>query len=142
LRIQLNSAFVDTPPPDPVLGYDHAVGAKSSVVIDGKEYGDALLTDGDPYTSFESPWTAGHKEAIVTIDLGKVRTIRGLKWLAADANWIWKVDVEVSEDGNGYAPVPSLQGFDMHKKWGPNTFPLSGPFDARFLRLRFTNPGG
>lgn len=139
--LQLNPTLAETKQPHTTLGYDHAVGAKSTVQIDGKDYGDARVTDGDPFTSFESPWTKGHREAIVVIELKHVRKIKAMHWLAADANWIWHVDVQHSLDGESYQPIESLQAFDMHKKWGPQTFPLAKPVDARFLRLRFFIPG-
>lgn len=135
--LQLNSNMVEEVPPDPVLGYDHASGSPSKVSIDGKDSGDPLLTDNNDYTSFETPWGKGYREAVVDIDLGQVRSILGIQWLAADANWIWFTDLSVSVDGEKYAPVESIQHFQMHKKWGQNAFPWSKTVEARQLRFRF-----
>ncbi|QDT11575.1 hypothetical protein [Planctomycetes bacterium K23_9] len=140
--LQLNSSLVEMTKPHPTLGYDHAIGAKSTVRIDDKDYGDALLTDGNPFTAFESPWTKGHREAVVLIELTQTRDINVMRWQAADANWIWQVDVESSIDGESYWPIESLQAFSMHKKWGQQVFPLPAPVKARFLRLRFYNADG
>jgi len=49
-------------------------------------------------------------------------------WRSGDANWLWKVDVFSSLDGKEYAPVPALQGVNMHQKWGDQFFPAFKPF--------------
>ncbi len=141
--LNLNSGFVDSEVPNSVLGFDHAAhSARSSITIDGKPYGDALVTDGDDLTSFESPWTNGHQEAILDIELDEARTITAMEWFAADANWIWMVDVSSSVDGNAYQPVPELQQFEMHKKWQTHPFPLAKAFLAKHMRFRFYRNDG
>ena len=116
--LQLNSNMFDELPPHPTLGYDHATGAKCKVVVDGQDKGNALLTDGNEFTAFETPWGQGYREAIVDIDLGQSRSIRSIEWLAADATWIWLTDLSTSVDGTNYTPQDSVQHFEMHKKWG------------------------
>ncbi len=141
--LHLNSQFSDVEVPDPVFGIDHAAGkASSTISIDGKDFGDAKVTDNDAFSSFESPWTQGYQQAQVEIDLKEVRNIKAMRWLAADANWIWKVDVSFSTNGNEFISLPLLQAFDMHKKWNLHEFPIEKPFDARFIRFRFYNPDG
>jgi hypothetical protein len=140
--LRLNSDLYDTLPPDSELGLDHAVNASSSISVDGKEYGDALLTDNDPYTAFETPWTNGLNEGTLVIELDRPREIRQMQWMAGDANWIWKTDVSSSSDGIKYDPIVSLQGFDLNKKWGQNSFPLSQPVTAKFLRFRLYRDNG
>ena len=135
--LQRNSNMVEELPPHPVLGLDHAANSRSKVMIDGKNAGDSLLTDNNDYTAFETPWGKGYREAIVDIDLGQVRSIASIQWLAADANWIWFSDLSVSLDNKTYIPVESIQHFDMHQKWGRNVFPLSNTIEARHLRFRF-----
>jgi hypothetical protein len=140
--LSLNSSLAEAEPLHPTLGLDHGAGAKSTIQIDGQDFGDALLTDGDEFTSFESPWVNGYREAVVTIELDQTRQIRNLRWLAADANWIWNATAEFSVDGQVYQTLDSLQSFDMHKKWGLQEFPLREPITFRYLRLRLFNPAG
>jgi len=135
--LQLNGRMIEALPPDPTLGYDHAVGVKTKVTVDGRDYGDSRLTDDSEYTAFETPWAKGYREAIVDVDLDHPRLIRSLQWQAADANWIWFTDLSTSIDGTTFTPVKSVQHFEMHKKWGRNSFPLPTVIDARYLRFRF-----
>jgi hypothetical protein len=137
--LQLNDNMIDELPPHRMLGFDHAIGATSKVTVDGRDYGDSRMTDGSEYTSFETPWGKGYRETIVDVDLGQVRSIRSLQWLAADANWIWFTDLSTSVDGIVFNPVQSVQHFEMHKKWGQNSFPWPKAIDARYLRFRFYN---
>ncbi len=140
--VYLNSNFETAEAIDPKLGYDLAVGAPSKIMIDGTDCGDSLVTDGDDLSSFESPWTNGHREAVLTIDLQSTCTIQAMRWIASDANWIWNADVDFSLDGAYYQPISSLQEFDMHKRWSVNDFPLAIPLQARWLRFRLYNPNG
>ena len=91
--LQANPAYADPVMPDPVLGYDHALGAVSSVSVDGVARGDALLCDGDEHTSFEIPWDKGIRDTVVTVDLTTPRDVGAVRWLAGDANWVFKTDV-------------------------------------------------
>lgn len=135
--LQSNGHMTEAVPPHPTLGYDHAVGTRSKVTVDGRDYGNSRLTDDDEYSSFETPWGKGYREAIVDVDLYQARLIRSLQWLAADANWIWFADLSTSIDGITFTPVKSVQHFEMHKKWGRNSFPLTEVIDAQYLRFRF-----
>jgi len=138
--LRRNSDFDVSPLPHPTLGFDHATGAVSRVSVDGRDLGDARWTDGNDYTAFETPWGKGYRETRVDVDLGRPRMLRGLGWLAADANWIWNVDLATSRDGQTYTDVPAVQQFDMHRKWGENLFPWPEPREARWLRFRFYKP--
>ncbi len=133
--LQANPTFVDTPSPDPVLGRDLARGATSSVTVDGKDRGDALLTDGDDYSAFEIPWDKV-RDAVATIDLGSITDIATVRWRASDANKIWEADVATSADGRDFHDVDSAQGVEMHGKWGLNALPWSQT-SARWLRFHF-----
>ena len=65
-----------------------------------------------------------------------------LRWMAGDANWIFKADVSTSLDGTTFTPVKEAQNFDMHAKWsGPHAFPWNAPIKARHLRIRFHKDG-
>jgi len=140
--LQANSAFADPPMPDPVLGYDRALGCPSKVSVDGVDKGDAKLCDGDDYSSFETPWGDNYKEVVATIDLGKTRQVSAVHYLPGDANWIFKADLSTSLDGTKFDPVPGAQGVDLHSQWGgPHPFPWAKPTPARYLRFRFHNDG-
>jgi hypothetical protein len=140
--LQRASGIYDRLPPDPVHGTDHALGAKSWTEAEGKRLETGSLTDGLDWTGAETAYRTAHfKEAVQTVDLGRVRRVTHMAWLAGDANWIWKADVEASRDGASWRPVPSLQGVDMRQKWGRNAFPLAPPFEVRYLRLRYHNGG-
>ncbi|MBA3684144.1 MAG: discoidin domain-containing protein, partial [Planctomycetes bacterium] len=137
-RLQANPTYADPVMPDPVHGYDHALGATSTVTVDGVDKGAAFLCDGDEFSNFEAPWSNGYKELVATIDLGQARDISEVRWHAGDANWIFKADASTSLDGQSYAAVDGAQGFGMNGKWGgPHRFPWTKPVKARYLRLRF-----
>lgn len=140
--LQSNLGFQEPPVADPKLGLNHAIGAKSTVIANAEDWGDSKLTDGDEFSSFELPWGSNAKEAIVTIDLGQVRKVSAVRWLAGDANWVFKADVSTSDDGTNFKPVVGAQGVDMHSKWGgPHDVPWKTPVEAKFVRLRFHNDG-
>ena len=111
-------------------------------MVEGKTIEEGSLTDGADWTSAGTTWNNDHyKEAFQFVDLGRELRIVHMAYTAGDANWVWKVDVDASADGKTYAPVPSLQGVDLHQKWGRQTLPDAAPFAARFLRLRYHNDG-
>jgi hypothetical protein len=140
--LQLNPSFQEPPIADPKLGFDHAIDAKSNVVANGKDWGDSKLTDGDEFSSFELPWGSNAKEAVATIDLGQPRRVSAVRWLAGDANWVFKADVSTSMDGKNFKPVAGAQGVDLHQKWGgPYDVPWKEPVEAKFVRLRFHKDG-
>jgi len=140
--VQHDSAMFDLPPPDPVYGSDRALGAKSWTEAEGKHLDEGTLTDGKKWTFSETPGISNHwVEAFQYIDLGKALQIKRLDWDSGDANHLTKVDVSSSLDGDSYTPIDSLQGFDLHKKWGVNTFPLTAPLTARFLKFRYHQDG-
>ena len=140
--LQTNPGFDDSLPPDPVLGYDHALGCKNTFTVDGQEKGDAKLCDGDDNTGVEAPWGSNCKETTAVIDLGKTRMVSTVNYVAGDANWIWKADVLTSENGTDFKPVQGLQGFDMHKKWSRQSLPWpKQPVSARWIKFRFHDDG-
>jgi hypothetical protein len=138
--LQANPTFAESEMPDPVLGFDHARGCKNTVVVDGKEMGDAKMCDGDDGTAFSTPW-ASFKEAVATIDLGQVREVTAIRWQSGDANKLWKGDVSVSVDGTTFQPVEGAQNVDFHAKWGRLSVPWPKPVKARQIRFRFHNNG-
>ena len=140
--LRADPGFYDTAAPDPVLGVDHALGATNTLVVDGRDMGDARLCDGDLHNPVELPWGKGYKEAVVTLDLGLVRNVTALRWMAGDANWIWKTDISAAGEDSVFKPVEGAQGFDMHGRWaGPHSFPWPGAVAARRLRFRFHHDG-
>ena len=127
--------------PDSILGSDIARGKPSTITIDGQDRGDARLTDGDDASAFETEWGSQAKELVATIDLSSPRALRAVKYLAGDANWIFRADVSTSLDGVTFTPVTSAQKVDLHGKWGgPHDFSLPGTLSARYLRIRFYSP--
>jgi len=142
--VQHDSSMLYTPPPDPVYGSDRALGTKSWTELNGKTLEEGSLTDGKPFTFAMTPQITNHfTEAFQYIDLGKVHKITKMTWDSGDANNLGdskhmrRVDVSYSTDGETYTAFPSLQGFDLYKKWGVNTFPIDGPIEARFIKLRY-----
>ncbi|OGV56004.1 MAG: hypothetical protein A2X45_21180 [Lentisphaerae bacterium GWF2_50_93] len=140
--LQNNPALNDSTPPDPSLGFDHALGCKNTWTVDGKDKGDAKMCDGDDASAVETPWGKDYKEAVVTVELGKLRELVAVTLQSGDANWIWKIDVSASEDGSSYKPVEGLQNYDLHGKWGRQNLPWpKQPVKAGFLKLRFHDNG-
>ncbi len=140
--LQTNSGLNDSVPPDIVTGLDHALGCRNTWAVDGREMGDAGMCDGDDMSAAATPWGKDYKEAVVTADLGRIRGLTAMTLAAGDANWIWKMDVSVSEDGKEFVPVDGLQNYDLHKKWGRRSLPWPGrPVRAKFLKMRFHNNG-
>ena len=140
--LQTEPIVYDTPPPDPEYGVDVAVGAKSWAEYAGRRHDDGTLTDGKDYTDGTTPWQGdGFTEAFQFVDLGKPRRIVQMAYLSGDANHAWKLDVAVSADGVAYIPIPELQGFDQHQKWGVQRLNLNAPIVARFIRLRHHHDG-
>jgi hypothetical protein len=140
--VQHDDALFPAPPPDPVHGLDHALGARSWTEADGTVIEEGSLTDGTEWTAAETKWINDHfTETFQFIDLGRARRITHMTWLGGDANWVAKVDVAASLDGTSYTAVPSLERVDLYKKWGTNVFSLAEPFEARYLRFRYHQDG-
>ena len=95
-NLQANPTFVDPVIPDPIQGFDQALGCRSTWSVDGTDRGDAKLCDGDEFTHSETPWGKGYTEAVATIDLGQARDVSAVRWQAGDANWIFKADLSTS----------------------------------------------
>ena len=113
--------------PDPVHGSDHAAGAPSRTEVEGKVVEEGSLTDRREWTGGETTWRTDHwTVAFQFVDLGRERNITHLAFTSGDANWTWKLDVSASRDGKTYEPVPSLQGIDLHQKWGRVRVPVAG----------------
>jgi hypothetical protein len=96
--------------PDPILGFDHALGCRSTWSVDGVNRGDAKLCDGDEFTHGETPWSQGYTQAVAIIDLGLIREVRAVRWQAGDANWIFKADLSTSTDQAAWQPVNRASG--------------------------------
>lgn len=140
--LQVNPALDDSVPPDPNLGFDHALGCKNTFTVDGKDMGEAKLCDGDENSAAEAPWGGAYEEAVATVDLGELRQVIAVQWRSGDANWLWKVDVAASADGTTFTPVDGVQDIDMHAKWGRQKLPWpTAPVPARLLRFRFHDNG-
>ena len=138
--VQRDPALFSAAPPDPAHGSDHALGARSWTEAEGKKIESGSLTDGKDWTNASTDYKTGHfKEAFQFVDLGRERRITRLGYLAGDANWVWKVDVDASADGKTFTPVPFLQGVNLHQQWGNREMPLGATFAARHLRLRYHN---
>lgn len=138
--VQEDPALYSVPAPGPVWGSDHARGTRSWTEVSGKVVEEGSLTDARDWTNAALPW-GSYQEAVQTIDLGRERTLTHLEYLAADANWAWKLDLSRSQDGKRFEPVPGLQEIDLHAKWGRQALPVPQPFTARYLRLRHHQGG-
>lgn len=139
--LQQNPQLYDKPLPDPVLGSEIAQGQPSWITVDGERIDDDSLTDDDDNTYYEANRKEGYTEYFQYVDLGKPRHIIGLGYRSGDANWIDKVDIAASTDGQDYQPVAGLQALDFFKKWGLQKLAVNEPFTARYLRLRYYKPG-
>ncbi|TWT98784.1 discoidin domain-containing protein [Neorhodopirellula pilleata] len=135
-HLQRNPHLRSVMVPHPIDGLDHAIGAAGWVEVDGKRIDDASLCDGDDQTACNLPWKQ-YTGADAIVDLGEQRMISRMDWIAGDANWIWRVDIAASVDGENWQPVIGLQDFDLHDRWGHHRFPVKAAFPARYLRLHF-----
>ncbi len=129
--LQANPTFADPAIPDPVQGYDHAVGCRSTWSVDGVDKGPSAVCDGDDFSNDETPWGKGYTEALVNIDLGQARRVTALRWNAGDANWVFKADLAASTDHTHWQPVEGAQGVVMQGRWG---FGSSSPSPSRSRR--------
>jgi hypothetical protein len=127
--LQANPTFADPAIPDPIQGYDHAVGCRSTWSVDGVDKGPSRVCDGDDFSNDETTWGKGYTEALVNIDLGQVRTVSAVRWNAGDANWVFKADLAASTDNATWQPVEGAQGVTMQGQWGPgHDVPIARPF--------------
>lgn len=141
--IQEDSSLYNKKSPDPILGSDHAVGAKGWIIYDDKKIEDRSLTDDDDFSAGETEWINDHfTEAAQIVDLGRVMEIKTLKFKSGDANWIWRMDILASDDGEKFSPVLELQDINMHKRWGVFALPQKKPFKARFIKLHYRTEAG
>jgi len=62
-----------------------------------------------------------------------------IEYLAGDANWIWRMDVQASEDGRQWTEL--MRDFDAHKKWGRVALPIFGPVSDRYVQWRVHRGG-
>jgi hypothetical protein len=140
LSLQADGILYNQPAPDPVLGTDHSLGAHSWTEIEDRIIAENTLTDGVAYTAAESPHRKNYWNFIDQfVELDRVREITALGWKSGDANWIWKVDVSASIDGNEFFPIQELQTIDMQKKWGEQKFRSFKPFRAKVIQFRYHN---
>ncbi len=142
LLLRDNPELTELRLPHPTYGLNRAEGKSSILVVNDTQVDANSLTDGNPYTgvdqSIDKP---GFKEAFHTLDLGGALTVRRLGYRAGDANWIWKMDVFASTDGETFTPVADLQNVEVHKRWDEQIIPVPTPFEARYIRLRYHHDG-
>ncbi len=124
-------------PLHPDHGSDRALDRPSWTELEGEVIERGSLTDPTPGTAASLPWGGEHTEAFQYVDLESTRQITHLAYTAADANWIWKLDIAASDDGQSWHDVPGLQDLDLHQRWGEQELAVTEPFDARYLRLRY-----
>lgn len=142
LTVQEDRLFFSEPPPDPCYGINHAARKLSWVEHDGKRIDDNSLTNPDSFEGYATPWVNNHyKEASQFIDLGAVRDISHIVYNSGDANWVWLLDLDASDDGAEYKAVPGVTGFNLHGRHGRTVLPIAKPFRTRFLRLRYHTGG-
>ncbi|GHC05057.1 hypothetical protein GCM10007047_22490 [Cerasicoccus arenae] len=143
--LQTNPTYKRFTVPDSIHGSDHALGQPSWLEINGEHIDNNTLTDNEDNTGPTSIHPnipkSGQNEIFQFVDLGQTREITKLAWIAGDSNWVNKIDVAASIDGNSYSQVESLQNLDLHKKWGEQSVLPDKPFPARFIRLRYHNDG-
>lgn len=138
LSLQQDGSLFSEPLPHPDLGTDHAIGARSWTVAEGKTIAENTLTDGLDYTSASTPYRSNHwTQADQYVELDRTRKVTALGWQSGDANWIEKVDVLASTDSDEFSPVPGLQSVDLHKRWGQHRFSDFRPFRAKTIRLHY-----
>lgn len=141
--VQQDSSLYAGVAPDPRWGTDHARGAKSWTVADGKQIEEGSLTDGNEFTGAGTSYIGDHwAEAFQYIDLGTERNISHIRHSSGDANWCFKVDIAGSLDGQTYTPVQGLQGANWHAQWGADLdLATPEPFKARYVRFRYHDDG-
>lgn len=139
---QVNNQFHSAPLPDPVHGSNLAAGKPAWIVYDGEKQEAIESNDDKKWTGIEIPYQKAHYTKVShIIDLGEVRPIQHLRWLAGNANAAWIVNVLTSLDGENYEPVKELQGVNEHKRWGMNEFPDFAPVKARWLKFDHLTDG-
>jgi hypothetical protein len=97
------------------------------------------LVDGDPTTSWGTVPGAALRDANAVLDLGKSRSIRGVRWLVAPDGLAGEMQVAVSPDGKRWKSVAGEQQASGGT-W--QELRLNRAVDARYVRLSFTNPTG
>lgn len=141
-RLQRDAAWREVTPPDPALGRNRARGAVCWTVADGTELERGSLTNGVADDGVSTPWQERHwTEAFQYVDLGRSLRVSGLTYESGDSNWVSKVDVSASPDGQTFTEVQGLQGVDLYHRWGHQTLAFPTPFEARVIRLRYHSAG-
>lgn len=142
-RIQVDAQLLDVDAVDPALGRDHAAAGRCWTEVNGQRVSEGSFLDGKAWTGCRLDWSKeGYEVAVQFLDLGQVRKVTHVRYRAQDANWIFKLDVDSSLDGETYTPVPEWQHLDVHKKWNVQDLPKPAPFDARYLRFRYFKDDG
>lgn len=141
-RLQTNPNYLTPRLPDPAHGSDHARGCPSWIELGGERVENSSLTDEDEGSHLTPKMPKeGLPEVFQTVDLGSVRMITKIGWRAGDANWVRKMDVEVSPDGTRFTSVEGLKNIDLQNKWGSQSQSPTTPIPARYLRLRHHDGG-
>ena len=139
--LQRDPQLADAPTPDPIWGSDLARGARDWTESESKRVAESTLTDGDDHSAANLPWSKGYVEAFQFVDLGRARKVTHLSYVAGDANWVRKLDIAASSDGQNYQPVAGLQDLNIEGKWNAQQLAVPQPFEARFIRLRYHDDG-
>lgn len=140
-RLATDANLTAIPKPHPRHGLDRAEGRPSWLKVNAKRIDNATMTDGQIYTGVNQQIADGYTEAFHYIDLGETLRISHMDFHAGDANWIWKMDVQASVDGQTFVPVEGLQNVPMHHRWAAQTINIPAPFEARVVRLRYHRDG-
>jgi hypothetical protein len=140
-RIQRDSQMLSTPPPHPDWGTDIAYGRPNQTWHDGNLLNEGFLTDGIHHTYTETPWGHGSKGAMQQIDLEEEREIRALSVTPGDGNWLRFMDVSVSNDGETFTPVSSLQNIPLQGLRHERILTPQTPFRGRFIRFDHHDQG-
>lgn len=140
-RIQRDSQMLSTPPPHPDWGTDIAYGRPNQTWHDGNLLNEGFLTDGIHHTYTETPWGQGGKGAMQQIDLGEVRRILALSITPGDGNWLRFMNVSVSNDGETFTPVASLQNVPLRGLRHERILRPETPFSGRFIRFEHHDQG-
>lgn len=138
----------------PEFTYKDLIGKKfTSNPADPAAYPSGLeyLTDGDPTTSWKPASTAQSVDYELTLDLGSVQQINGLKFVqrdyGSDREMAWfapsVMKIAVSNNGATWEYATYVEEVPLGNSTGETCFVpfVSGGKQARFIRLAMTSQG-
>lgn len=92
--------------------------------------------DGDQNTAWVS--ASGYpSQAIITVDLGSLRSLTGVRWMYSETGGADSMRLQVSEDGQNWTQLATTSNRAPYTWEGAYT-----DANARFVRLVFDNPNG